>query len=170
MLQRGPEALQQRGRLAVEATATKEPLAQAAGIIRRATGSAEAVLVYAEDQTFIACCDTGDGPPAELTQGALAWIQRHAGQANGPVAFDLRGQRVEDFTSVLGDGQHEFLAFAIPTTESAAEACILRGPWQKRERSRVLRFMESATPALTVILERLLNADRSRRLAGQMPR
>jgi len=63
MLQRGPEALQQLGRLAVEATATKETLAQAAGIIRRATGSAEAMLVYAEDQTFIACCDAGDGPP-----------------------------------------------------------------------------------------------------------
>ena len=141
---------------------------QAAGIIRRAADAAEAMLVYAPDREFLICDDAGDGPNTELTLAALTKVQRHAAQANGPVAFNLVGQGVEDFTGALSDDQREFLAFSVPTTESAAEMCILGGAWERKARTRVLRFMESATPALTVILERLLNADRGQRLAQQL--
>jgi len=162
------KALNQLARIATDAPAAKETLAQAADIIRQATGAAEAMVVYAEDKNFLTCSDASDGPCTELTLAALAWIQRQAAQTNEPVAFNLVGQRVEDFTSALSDDDRQFLAFTVPTSESAAEMCILRGVWEHKDRARVLPFMESATPALTLILERLLNADRSQRLGEQL--
>ena len=84
------------------------------------------------------------------------------------MAFNLVGHRVEGFTGALSDDQREFLGFSVPTTESPSEMCILRGPWEQTPRPHILRFMESATPALTVILERFLNAGRGRRLAQQL--
>jgi diguanylate cyclase (GGDEF)-like protein/PAS domain S-box-containing protein len=162
------EALRQLARIAVESPTGKETLAGAASIIRQATSAIEALVVYAPDREFLTCSDAGDSPDTKLTLAALTRIQRHSQQVNGPVAFNLVGQRVEDFTSDLSDAQRELLAFPVPTTESAAEMCILRGPWKRTPRPRILRFMESATPALTIILERLLNADRGRRLAEQL--
>jgi diguanylate cyclase (GGDEF)-like protein/PAS domain S-box-containing protein len=166
-VQREGEALQQLARIAVEGPATKDSLTTATRIIRRATGASEVLLVYAEDRNFLTCSDTGRDSHPELKQTALAMIQRQAEQANCPVAFNLVGGHVEDFTSALGDNQREFLAISVPTAESASEICILRGPWEIT-RARVLRFMESATPALTIILDQLLNADRGRRLAQQL--
>jgi len=84
------------------------------------------------------------------------------------VAFNLVGRRVEDVTSALSDDDRQFLAFTVPTSESLAEMCILRGAWEHKTRVRILRFMELATPALIIILDRFLNADRSRRLGEQM--
>jgi diguanylate cyclase (GGDEF)-like protein/PAS domain S-box-containing protein len=162
------EALRQLAKLAVEGPASKETLASAASIIRQAAGAGEVLLVYAEDQSFLTCCDAAGGPRAELTQGALAVVQRHIAQANGPVAFNLVSARVDEFTSAHSDDQRQFLACPIPTTESASEICILHGSWERKERTRILSFMESATPALAVVLERLLNADRGRRLAQQL--
>jgi len=162
------KALNQLARIAIEAPAAKETLAQAAGIIRQATGAAQATVVYAEDQNFLTCSHDDGRPCTEMTLAALAWIQRHAAQAGGPVAFNLVGRRVEDFTSALSADDRQFLAFTVPTTESAAEMCVLRGAWERKDRARVLRFMESATPALTLILEHLLNANRSQRLGEQL--
>ena len=167
-MQRSCDALQQLARVASQGPAAKDNLAAAAGIIRQATSAAEAMVVYAPGKEFLTCSDAGDGLGTELTLAALTRVQRHAAQANAPVAFNLVDQRVEDFTSALSDGQRGFLAFSVPTAESAAEMCILRGAWEHKARARILRFMESATPALTVILERLLNADRSQRLAEQL--
>jgi diguanylate cyclase (GGDEF)-like protein/PAS domain S-box-containing protein len=162
------EALRQLAKLAVEGPADKQTLARATGVVREAARAREALLVYAEDQSFLTCCDAAEGVPAELTQGALAVIQRHVTRANGPVAFNLAGTRVEDFTSALDDEQRDFWAFPIPTTESASEVCILRGPWESEARARIQSFMQSATPALAIALERLLNANRGQRLAQQL--
>ena len=162
------EALNQLAKIATQGFADEKTLAQAASIIRRATGAAEAMVVYAPDKNFLTCSDAGDGPPTELTLAALTRVQRHAAQTNGPVAFNLIGNRVEDFTSALSDDDRQFLAFTVPTSESAAEMCILRGAWDHKTRPSILRFMQSATPALTIILERLLNANRSQRLGEQL--
>jgi PAS domain S-box-containing protein len=75
---------------------------------------------------------------------------------------------VEDFTSAPNADDRQFLAFIVPTSESAAEMCILRGTWERKARPTILHFMQSVTPALTIILERLLNANRSQRLGEQL--
>jgi len=159
------KALHQLAGIATQGFADEQTLAQAATIIRQATGAAEAMVVYAQDKNFLTC---GDGPPTELTLAALAWIQRHAAQTSEPIAFNLVGRRIEDVTSALSADDRPFLAFTVPTSESAAEMCILRGVWDHKTRPRILRFMQSVTPALTIILERLLNANRSQRLGEQL--
>jgi diguanylate cyclase (GGDEF)-like protein/PAS domain S-box-containing protein/putative nucleotidyltransferase with HDIG domain len=167
-MQQQVEAFHQLARIAVEGPADKDTIARAARIIRQATGAAEAMVVYAEDQKFLTCSHDDAGLHTELTLAALTVVQRHAAQAGGPVAFNLLHRRVQDFTSALSDEPREFVAFTVPTTESAAEMCILRGSWQRQGRLPIVRFVESATPALTLILERFLNANRSRRLGEQM--
>jgi diguanylate cyclase (GGDEF)-like protein/PAS domain S-box-containing protein len=167
-MRRDIEALHQLARIATQGFADEETLTQAASIIRQATGAAEAMVVYAQDKNFLTCSDAGDGPPTELTLAALAWVQRHAAQTSEPVAFNLVGPRVGDFTSALSEDDRQFLAFTVPTTESASEMCILRGSWEHKARPRILRFMQSATPALTIMLERFLNANRSQRLGEQL--
>ncbi len=167
-MQQRVEALNQLARIAITAPAAEDTLAQAANIIRQATGAAQAMVVYAEDKNFLTCSHDDGRSCTELTLAALTRVQRHAAQASGPVAFNLVGDRVEDFTSALSDDDRQFLAFTLPTTESASEMCILRGTWEQKARPDILRFMESATPALTLILERLLNADRSRRMGEQL--
>jgi diguanylate cyclase (GGDEF)-like protein/PAS domain S-box-containing protein len=167
-MQQRVNALNQLAKIATETPAAEETLTQAADVIRQATGAAEAMVIYAEDKDFLTRSHAGGGPTTELTLAALARIQRHAAQTNEPVAFNLVDRRVEDFTSALSADDRQFLAFSVPTTESASEMCILRGTWEHKDRPRILRFMESATPALTLILERFLNADRSRRLGEQL--
>jgi diguanylate cyclase (GGDEF)-like protein/PAS domain S-box-containing protein len=84
------------------------------------------------------------------------------------VAFNLIGHRVEDFASVRSDEERDFLALSMPTSEGASEMCILRGSPDHKGRATILRFMESATPALTIILERFLNIGRSQRYGEKL--
>jgi diguanylate cyclase (GGDEF)-like protein/PAS domain S-box-containing protein len=167
-MQRDVSALHELARIAIDGPADEKTLTQAASIIRRATDAAQAMVVYAQDKNFLTSSDAGGGADIELTLAALTIVQRHAAQASGPVAFNLVGNRVEDFTSALSNDSRQFLAFTVPTTESASEMCILQGAWEHKARPRILRFVESATPALTIILEQFLNADRGRRLGEQL--
>ncbi|KPK47442.1 MAG: hypothetical protein AMJ77_03170 [Dehalococcoidia bacterium SM23_28_2] len=162
------EALHQLGRLAIEGGAAKETLALAASIIRRGTRAAEVIVVYAEDQHFLACGDAEDSASTDFTSVALAIVQSHIFDLGGPVAFDLIGHRVEEFTSASSGDDRQFLALAVPTSQSPSEMCVLRGPCKHEARASMLRFMESAMPALTIIMERFLNADRNRRQGEQL--
>ncbi len=167
-MRRDVSALHELARIAIEGPAAKETLTQAASIIRQATEAAQAMVVYAEDQDLLVCSDPGNGAGAAFTQIGLWIVQRRTIELGGPVAFNLIGHRVEDLTSAFSDDDREFLALAVPTSQSPSEMCILRRPWEHKARAGILRFMESAMPALTLILERFLNADRSRRLGEQM--
>jgi len=162
------EALHQLGRIAIEGKAAKETLVLAASIIRQGTGAAEVTLVYAEDQNFLVCSDTEDGAGSQLAENALAIVQRHTFELGGPVAFNLIGHRVEEFTTASSGDDRQFLALAVPTSQSPSEMCILRGACEHEARASMLRFMESAMPALTIIMERFLNADRNRRQGEQL--
>jgi len=157
------EALHQLAKIATQGFADEETLTRAASIIRRATGASEAMVVYAQDEDFLTCGDGGDGADSELSTAALWIVQRQIAELGGPVAFNLTGHRVEDFTSACGDEQREFLALSVPTSESASEMCILRGAREHKARAGILRFMESAMPALTIIMDRFLNVERGRR-------
>jgi diguanylate cyclase (GGDEF)-like protein/PAS domain S-box-containing protein len=167
-MRQGIEALHQLARIAIQGLADEDTLVRAAGIIRQATGAAEAMVVYAENADFLVCNDTGDGAATEFTQTALWIVQRQIVELGGPVAFNLIGHRVEELTSARSDEERDFLALSMPTSEGASEMCILRGAWEHKARARILRFMESATPALTIILERFLIAGRSQRYGEKL--
>jgi diguanylate cyclase (GGDEF)-like protein/PAS domain S-box-containing protein len=160
------EALRHLAKIANEGLAARHTVDLATSIIRQATSAAEAAVVYAQAQDLLVCSDPDDS--TNFTQIALWVVQRQIMELGGPVAFNLKGHRVEDFVSAASADQREFLALAIPTAESASELCILRGVCERKACARLLRFMESAMPALTTILERFLNVDRGRRLADKL--
>ncbi|UCH86288.1 MAG: diguanylate cyclase [Dehalococcoidia bacterium] len=162
------EALHQLARIAIQGFADEDTLTRAASIIRRATGVAEAMVVYAENADFLVSTDAGNGAAIEFTQTALWIVQRQIMELGGPVAFNLIGHRVEDFTTACNDEEREFLALSMPTSEGASEMCILREIQEHKGRATILRFMESATPSLTIILERFLTASRSRRYGEKL--
>ncbi|MCJ7510077.1 MAG: GAF domain-containing protein, partial [Dehalococcoidia bacterium] len=162
------EALHQLARIAIQGLADEKTLAQAVSVIRQATEAAEAMVVYADDKNVLTCAHDDGDSHTELTPPALAVVQRQAAKAGEPVAFNLKLTRVEDFTNAHSEDDRQFLAFAIPTSQSPSEMCIIHGACDHKSRPSVLSFVESATPALVVILERFLNAERGRRLAEQL--
>jgi len=167
-VQQDTTALNQLAKIATQGFADEQTLTQAASVIRQATGAAEAMVVYAQNEDFLVCTDAGNGAATSFTQTALWVVQRQTTELGGPVAFNLVGHRVEGFTSALSDEQREFLALSMPTSEGASEMCILRGVPEHKGRATILRLMESATPALTIILERFLNIGRSRRYGEKL--
>lgn len=161
------QALHELAGAALHGPAAEETLALAARLLRQAADASQVLIVYAEDQDFLICSDAAEGIDAEISQNGLWFVQRAIVQLGEPVAFSLHGHRVEDFTTASSDEEREFLAFPLPT-EAPSEMCILRGPWGRSLRPRVVRFMESAVPALTLLLERLLNAERGLRQKKQL--
>jgi diguanylate cyclase (GGDEF)-like protein len=151
------QTLHELAEAALHGAAAEETLTLAAGIIRRSTGASRVLIVYAKEQEFFVCDDGGDSPELKLSQRALWIIKRQMLHFTGPVAFNLIGHRVEDFVGALDEHQCEYLAFPIPARESHSEMCILRGSWEGRTRARVLRFMNSALPALALLLDRFLD-------------
>jgi diguanylate cyclase (GGDEF)-like protein/PAS domain S-box-containing protein len=156
------EAFHQLATIATQGLADEDTLIRTASIIRQATGVAQAMVVYAENQDFLVCTDAENAAAVEFTQIALWIVQRQIIELGGPVAFNLVGHRVEDFTSACSNEQREFLALSVPTSGGASEMCILRGASEHKGRATILRFMESATPALTIILDRFLKVGQSR--------
>ncbi len=151
------QALHELAEAALRGPADEQTLTLAAAIIRRTTGARRVLLIHARDQDFVACDDGGDGPHLELSQRALWILKRQMLHFTGAAAFNLASHRVEDFVGISEEHQREFLAFLIPTRESRSEMCILQGPWKKRARSDALQFMNSALPALAVLLGRFLD-------------
>lgn len=162
------DTLAELAKAAFTEPADKESLALAARILRETTEASEVLIVYAEEESLLTCRDAAEGIDAEISQKGLAFVQRGVVHFGGPVAFRLNGHRVEDFITAYTDEEREFLAFPLPTTEAASEMCILRGPWEQSQRRSVVHFMESAVPALTLLLERIVNAERGHRQRQQL--
>lgn len=141
---------------------------KAAQIIRRATGTAEVLIVYAQDDEFLLSRD-GEAPPLnDLSPRALTVVERNLKSMQGPVAFNLTGGRVQDFCDADSAADGQYLAFHVPTSEGSSEMCLLRGPWRQGGVRGILRFMESALPSLILLFERSLNAERSARHRRQL--
>lgn len=156
-------ALCDLAKLARSETASVGLFPKAAQIIRKATGTAEVLIVYAEDDEFLISRD-GESPPLnDLSPRALTVVERNLKRTQGPVAFNLAGTRVQDFCDADSAADGQYLAFHVPTSEAASEMCVLRGPWPQNRGPGILRFMESALPSLILLCERSLNAERSAR-------
>lgn len=165
-----PDTVEQLHALAIIALRedlAPDALTAAARLLRRATGAAEGVLVYATQDDFLRARD-GVAPKNDLSSPGLLVVQRRLVQRGGPIAFNLCGERVTDVESVPPPGARTYLAFRIPATESSSELCLLRGRWSARKAACAAVVTEAALPALAVLMDRTLNADRSRRHRQQL--
>jgi diguanylate cyclase (GGDEF)-like protein len=154
------EALRKLAKLAVEAPETREGLTRVADTLREALDVAGVYFAYAPDKALAVCGDCRSGDDIGTSQIGLWLVQRQAVAHKGPVAFNIRNRRVEDFTSALGAEGRAYVALRVPTSRSPAEMLILRGCWERRIPEDALCFLETATPSLTIFLERILNAAR----------
>ncbi len=166
-MKRELDALQQLAGLSLTGSASEQGLQEAASILRRAAVATKVAIVYAEDQDFLVRDDGEEGPPLEFSQNGLWLLQRQLVQASGPVGFDLRGHRLEEFAPAE-TGPCQFLASSIPFSGTSAEMCILRGPWEERAWVAALGFLGRALPGLAVLVSRFLNAERASRQRSQL--
>ncbi len=164
----GVAALHGLARAALSEAASPHHLAEATRIVARATGSAEALIVYARDEGFLTSHAGRERRLRALSEQAVLVVQRNLTRMGSPLAYNVVAGRVEDTRRATEGVRSEHLAFHIPTTESSSEMCLLRAAGPQRVGRRLPQIVESAMPALTLLLERLVNAERGRRQKQQL--
>ena len=167
-MKRKLEAVRRLAKMAVESEATKESLTSIADTLRDALDAAQVHFVYAEDRDWVTCGDSRSGDDVGTGKAGLWLVQQQAEMHEGPVAFNIRDRRVDDFTSALGAEGRQHLGLRVPTSESPSEMLIMRGPWENGIDAQVLKSVDLALPSLTFFMERMLNAARGGREREQM--
>jgi len=167
-MERQLETLRRLAKLAAESEATRDSLVRIADTLRDTLGAAQVHFVYAEDRDWVTCGDSRSGDDAGTGKAGLWLVQQQAEIQKGPVAFNIRDRRVEDFTSALGAEGRQDLGLRIPTRDSPSEMVIMRGPWENGIDAQVLKSVDLVLPSLTFFMERMLNAARGGREREQM--
>lgn len=161
--------LQALARLAQTADQTRparSTLTDAIELIRERTAAIGGLIFYG-DQGNVSGCGVVDDPDAYPTE-ALMYLQQRLVQLRVPLAFNLVNGQVRFMTRAANKQQRDYIAWLMPATDSWTEMLILRGYWPPDAVDPLLDFVQSAMPALTIILERHLAAGRDERLEGQL--
>jgi diguanylate cyclase (GGDEF)-like protein len=122
-------------------------------------------LVYGDGATFNCF---GSCPDLGLSDVALWLVNRELSSRRAPCAFDVREGHVVNFRSGAANKPCEYVAALIPMSSPAGEMLVARGPWPDgfgRGRAKTLR---AVLPALALILERRLDANRAERERHQL--
>ena len=146
----------------------KKRLAQVVDVIRDALAVDRVFLVYVQDRDFLTRGDSSSSDGLATTQMGLWLVQHQIDMCGGPVAFNICDERVEEITRVSGADGQAFVGFPVPSGGPSEEMLIVRGPWEHRIDGGVLAFVETATPALALIMEQELSTSRAARQREQM--
>jgi len=162
------EILYKLAKTAFESPPSGERLAQVVDVIRDALAVERVFLVYVQDRDFLTRGDSSSSDTLSTTQMGLWLVQHQIEICGGPVAFNICDDRVEEITSALGADGRAYVGFPVPSGGISAEMLIIRGPWEHRIDDGVFAFVESATPALALMMEDELSASRAARQREQM--
>ena len=162
------EVLYKLAKTAFESPPSGERLAQVVDVIRDALAVERVFLVYVQDRDFLTRGDSSSSDSLGTTQMGLWLVQHQIEICGGPVAFNVYDDRVEEITSALGADGRAYVGFPVPSGGISAEMLIIRGPWEHRIDDGVFAFVESATPALALMMEHELSASRAARQREQM--
>jgi diguanylate cyclase (GGDEF)-like protein/putative nucleotidyltransferase with HDIG domain len=161
------KALPALAKLALDAS-RKSPsdgvLLEALEVVRKQTG-AVAALVFYNDRHELAGRGVGD-EPSRFSPAALAYLQRRLARLRLPLAFDLEGHEVRYLTRAESKQSRDYIAWPVPTAEGLSEMLLLRGSWPASAVTPLLDFVESAMPALTILMERFLGVGLTDALTG----
>jgi len=163
------KALSELAQLALNATRTSpavDSLVQAMDLMRGQTGAAAALLWYGDEGKFSGC-GVGDDP-ARYPDAALAYLQQRLVQLRVPLAFDLADGEVRYMTRAATKQRRDYIAWLVPIADSWTELLVLRGSWPVGAVAPLLEFVDSAMPALTIMLERFVGSSSKRRLEQQL--
>ena len=155
-------------KLSALASATPSPedaVQSALPLLQEALGADEVCLVYGDDHGF---GHFGTCPVLALTDVAL-WLIHHDVTTRGKAcAFDVRDGHVEGFRSAASRRPCQYVAALIPVANRTAEMLVASGSWPGGLSASRRRFMETALPALALLLERRLDSARGQRQRSQL--
>ncbi len=140
-------------------------LREAAELLRRRTG-AITVAIYYGDASMFACESVGQR--LELPHDALVYLQQRLVQLRVPLAFNISGAKVDFITRASNKQRRDFVGWLIPSSESWTELLVLRGTWSGSAATPLIDFVDSAMPALAMILDSVLETGRRDRLSDQV--
>jgi diguanylate cyclase (GGDEF)-like protein/putative nucleotidyltransferase with HDIG domain len=163
------KALPALAKLALDATQqtpAADTLVEALEIIRRETGAVAAVVFYGEQGEFQGAAANDD--TARYPNDALAYLQQRLLQLRVPLTFNLEGSSVRFITRAANKQQRDYVAWLVPAADSWTEMLMLRGSWPPGAVPYLLEFVDSAMPALTIMLERFVGVGRTKRLERQL--
>ncbi len=135
-------------------------------LVRGQTGAVGALLFYGHEGTY---AGAGVGDETErYPEGALAYIQQRLVQLRVPLAFNLADGEISHMTRAANKQRRDYIAWLVPAADSWTEMLILRGSWPPIAVEPLLEFVDSALPALTIMLERFVGVGRKQRLENQI--
>jgi diguanylate cyclase (GGDEF)-like protein/putative nucleotidyltransferase with HDIG domain len=140
-------------------------LFKAMDLIQRRTGALNVVLAHGDDGRLATCALRDEVP---LPEDALIYLQQRLFQLRVPLSFNLEGNQVAFLTRAAAKQRRDFTAWLIPSVDSWTEMLVLRGAWGGNAVGPLMAFVDSAMPALALILDRYLDAGRKQRLTEQL--
>jgi diguanylate cyclase (GGDEF)-like protein len=153
---------------AIDSPASNEGLGRIVDLVREAIGASHVYLVYTEDKEFLVRGDSGSNGNLVTSQMGLWLVQHQIKITDGPVAFNVDGERVVDLTSALDADHQTHLGFPVHSGDATEEMLIVEGLVRGHVNFEVPAFVEAATPALALVLDRVLSAARANRQREQM--
>jgi diguanylate cyclase (GGDEF)-like protein len=142
-----------------------EAVDSALRLLQEGFDASDTFLVYGNDGTF-GCF--GSTPELNLSDIALWIVNRQVTSRSAPRAFDVDGGHVVRFRGSGSPQPCEYVAALIPMPSPAGEMLIARGSWPEGFGKRRTRMLRAALPALALILQRRLDADRAGRRHRQL--
>lgn len=140
-------------------------LTEAAALVQRRTGAVTVALVYAEGDGF---GSSAVGQDIDLAPEALMYLQQRLVQLRVPLAFNLVQDKVEFITRASNKQRRDYVAFLIPSPETWTEMLVLRGTWAGSAAAPLIDFIDSAMPALAMILDGHVGSSRKDRVDDQL--
>ena len=151
---------------ATQNTPAADALMRAMEIIRGHTGAVAAMVFYGDEGGFEGA-GVGDQPD-RYPEEALTYLQQRLVQLRVPLTFNLADGEVRHMTRAANKQRRDYIAWLVPAADSWTELLILRGSWPPSAVEPVLEFVESAMPAVTIMLERHVGVGRRQRLERQL--
>ncbi len=128
-------------------------------LLQLGLGAEDAFLVYGDIAGF---SRFGTCPDLALDNGSLWLVHRDLSSRRQACAFDSRGGEVAGLRSATSNDPCEYVAALIPMA-GMGEMVIAQGRWDHGLEPEQLQSLETALPALALILERQLDAKRAKR-------
>lgn len=164
------EALRALAKLAADnETDNASVLAEAARITGSAIGSGDVRLFAGDGVHFQAYPQREDEDFFGMTpEGSMA-RSNAARKANVPIVFSVGADREpQGFAPADGQAGGSHLTMALWRADALAGSIVADGPWTPKKAQRGGGFLESAAPALSLMLDRVIDADRTKRIEAQM--
>ncbi|MGA2285272.1 MAG: sensor domain-containing diguanylate cyclase [Dehalococcoidia bacterium] len=151
---------------AIDGQAGEQALVRIADLVREAVAEERIFLVHPEDKEFVLCGDSSAAEGLDTNQMGLWLVQHQCEIVGGPVAFDIVRERVSDIIDARKGGAKRFLGFQLD--RDGSEMLIMKTRSNCPANADAFAYIEAATPAITLVLGRVLSVAKADRQREQM--